>query len=68
MAAPLEQGHCGAILLKAIEVFEEQKPRGLLGVVELGATTGLLTKAVIDYPERLFKGAAGFPIAGTGRS
>jgi hypothetical protein len=53
--------------LKTIEVFEEEKPRGLLGVVELGATTGFLTKAVIDHPERLFKGAAGFPITGTGR-
>ena len=64
-SATLQQGHGGAVVLQAIEVFEEQQPGGLLGVVELGAAAGLLAQAVVDGAEGRFEaagcGAVGAP-------
>ena len=44
-----------AVQFEVIEVLEEQQPRGLLGVVELGGASGLLTEDIIDIPECLFE-------------
>jgi hypothetical protein len=38
---------------QTVEVFAEQQPGGLLGVVELGAATGFLAQAVVDGTEGL---------------
>ena len=37
-----QRGLVGLVLLQAVEVFQEQEPGGLLGVVEFGGATGLL--------------------------
>jgi hypothetical protein len=52
---PFELGLHGFVLLEAIEIFEEQEPSGLLGVVQLGGAAGLLAEHVIDVFEGLFK-------------
>jgi len=43
------------ILLQPVEVFQEQQPRGLLGVVQLGGAAGLLAKDIVDVLERLLE-------------
>lgn len=52
---PLQCRYVGSVLLKAIEVLEEQKPRRLLGVVELRRTASLLSEDIVDISKRLFK-------------
>jgi hypothetical protein len=52
---PLKLGFVGLILLQPIQVFQEQQPRGLLGVIQLGRTAGLFSKHVVDILERLLK-------------
>jgi len=47
VAVPLKQGHGGPVVLQAVEVFEEQQPGGLLGVVELGAAARLLAQTIV---------------------
>ena len=48
-------GLCGFVLLQAIQVFQEQQPGGLLGVVQLGRAPGLCPQHVVDVFKRLFK-------------
>jgi hypothetical protein len=43
------------VLLQPVEVFQEQQPRGLLRVVQLGSATSLLAENVVDIPEGLFE-------------
>jgi len=43
------------VLLQPVEVFQEQQPRGLLGVVQLGGAASLLAKDIVDIPKGLFK-------------
>jgi hypothetical protein len=38
-----------------VDVFQEQQPRGLLGVVQLGGAASLLAKDVVDIAEGLFE-------------
>lgn len=45
----------GALVLKVVQVFEKQHPRGLLGVVQLGGAAGLFPEHVVDITEGLFK-------------
>ena len=47
-----EQGEL--ILVESIEVFEEEEPRGLLGVVELGGAVGFFPEDIVDILEGLF--------------
>ena len=43
------------LLLQIIEIFEEEQPRGLLGVVELGGASGLLAEDIVDVSKSLFE-------------
>ena len=45
----------GPLVLKIIEVFEEQHPGGLLGIVQLRRATGLFPENVIYVFESLFE-------------
>jgi fumarate hydratase, class I len=45
----------GLVLLQAVEVFQEQQPGGLLGVVQFGGAAGLFPEDVVDVLEGLFK-------------
>jgi hypothetical protein len=49
----------GAVLFEAVEVFQEEEPGCLLGVVELGRATGFLAESVVDVSEGLLE--HGFP-------
>ncbi len=50
-----QRGLGALVLLKIVEVFEEQQPRRPLGVIEFAGATRLFTKDVIDVSESLFK-------------
>ena len=52
---PFERGFSGFVRLKAVEVFEEEQPGRLLGVIELGGASRFLAQHVIDVFKRLFK-------------
>ena len=43
------------VLFKPIEVFQEQQPRRLLGVVEFGGATGLFPEHIVNIFEGLFE-------------
>jgi hypothetical protein len=43
------------VLLQPVQVFQEQQPGGLLGVIQLGGTTGLFSEHIINIFERLFE-------------
>ena len=45
----------GFVLLEAVEVFEEEEPGCLFGVIEFGGTAGFLPENVVDVLEGLFK-------------
>ena len=51
----VQRGFGGFVLLQAVEVFQEEEPGGLLGVVELGGAAGLFPEDVVDVFEGLFK-------------
>ena len=42
-------------MLQGVEVFQEQEPGSLLGVVELAGTPGILPEDVVDVFEGLFE-------------
>ncbi len=50
-----QSGLIGQVLLEAVEVFEEEQPGRLLGVVELGRAARLFPEDVIDVFEGLFE-------------
>ena len=52
---PVQRGFVGPVLLQPVEVFQEQQPGGLLGVVEFGRAAGLFPEHVVDVLEGLFK-------------
>jgi len=52
---PFESGFIGLVLLQAVEVFEEQQLRRLLGVIEFGRASRLSPQDVVDVFEGLFK-------------
>lgn len=47
----------GPFPLQVVQILEEQHPRGLLGIVQLGGATGLLPKHIVDVAESLFEHA-----------
>ena len=51
----LQRRLIGEVLLEAVEVFQEQQPGRLLGIVELGRASCLLPQDVVDVLEGLFK-------------
>ncbi len=57
----LQRGFVGLVLLQPVQVFQEEEPRGLLGVVQFGGTAGLFPEDVIDVLEGLFKLVRGGP-------
>ena len=52
---PSSAASIGLVLLQPVEVFQEQQPGGLLGVVEFGGAAGLFPEDVVDVFEGLFK-------------
>ena len=52
---PVERGFVGPVLLQRVEVFQEEEPGGLLGVVELRGAARLFPENVVDILEGLFK-------------
>ncbi len=46
------------VQLKIVEVFQEQQPGRLLGVIEFGGTPGFFPKDVVDVFEGLFEHAS----------
>jgi hypothetical protein len=42
-------------MLEIVEIFEEQNPGGLLGVVQLGGAAGLFPQDVVDVLEGLLE-------------
>ena len=51
----VEGGFIGFVLLQCVEVFQEEEPGGLLGVVQLGGAAGLLAEDIVNVLEGLFK-------------
>jgi hypothetical protein len=45
----------GFVLLERVEILQEEKPGGLLDVVELGGAAGFFPEDVIDVFEGLFE-------------
>ena len=52
----VERGLGRLFAFQVIEIFQEQEPGRLLGIIELGRTAGLFPEHVIDVLEGLFKG------------
>ena len=52
---PLQRRFVGSVLLQPVQVFQEQQPRGLLGVVQFGRAAGLFPEDVVDVLEGLLK-------------
>ena len=50
-----EGGFVDFIVFEGVEVFEEEEPGGLFGVVEFGGATGFFAKDVVDVFEGLFE-------------
>ena len=44
-----------SVLLQQVEVFQEEEPGGLLGIVELGGAAGLFPEDVVYVSEGLFE-------------
>jgi len=51
----LQRGLGGLVLLKIIQVLQEQQPGSLLGVIKLGRAARFFPKDVIDVFEGLFE-------------
>ena len=52
---PVQRGLVGPVLFQPVEVFQEQQPGGLLGVVQLGGASGLFPEDIVDVLEGLFE-------------
>ncbi len=52
---PSSAASVGLVLLQPVEIFQEQEPRGLLGVIQLGGAAGFFPQDVVDVLECLFK-------------
>ena len=51
----VERGFGGLVVFEGIEVFQEEQPRGLLGVVEFAGATGIFPEDIVDVFEGLFE-------------
>ena len=54
---PRKRRFIGTVLLQPIEILQEQQPRSLLGVVQLGRAASLFPEHIIDVLKRLLKHA-----------
>jgi hypothetical protein len=54
-----QRGFVGLVLLQPVQIFEEEEPRGLLGVIQLGGAAGRFPEDVVDVLEGLFKPCQG---------
>ena len=55
MSAAFQRSTALALLLQIIQIFQEQNPGCLFDIVQLGRTSVLLAKGVVDILEDLFK-------------
>jgi hypothetical protein len=51
----MQLGNLGAVLFEGVEVFEEEKPGGLLDIVEFRGAAVVLAEDGVDALECLFK-------------
>ena len=51
----IEGGFSGLVVFEGVEVFQEEQPRGLLGVVEFAGAAGVFPENVVDVFESLFE-------------
>jgi hypothetical protein len=51
----VEGGFGGLVVLQGVEVFQEQEPGGLLGVIQFAGATGVFPEHVVDIFEGLFE-------------
>jgi len=58
---PLQFGFHGFVLFQRVEIFQEEQPRSLLGIVEFGGATRLFPENVVDILEGLFEHGCLFP-------
>jgi len=52
---PVQRGFGRLILLQPVEVFQEEEPGSLLGVVELAGAAGVLPEDIVDVFESLLE-------------
>ena len=52
---PSRGGFGGLVVLQGVELFQEEQPGGLLGVVQLAGAAGVFPEDVVDVFEGLFK-------------
>ena len=62
----VELGFGGFVAFEGVEVFQEQQPGCLFGVVQLAWAAGVFLKDVVDVLEGLFKHRAGWQFEGGG--
>ncbi len=55
VALALQHGLSGLVLFQPIQIFQEQQPGRLLGVIEFGGTAAFFPERVVDVLEGLFK-------------
>ena len=55
----VEGGFGGFVRLKGVEVFQEEQPGGLLGVVEFAGAAGVFPEDVVDVFKGLFEQGRG---------
>ena len=55
VSSPLKFGLSCFIVFECIEVFQEQEPRTLLGVIQFAGASGILVEDVVDVFEGLFE-------------
>jgi hypothetical protein len=49
-------GYLGRLLLlQSVKILQEEKPRGLLGIVEFAGATGILPEDIVDIFEGLLE-------------
>jgi hypothetical protein len=61
VAPTFQLGLGGAVSLQSVQVFQEQQPGQLLGVVQLPGTAGILVLDVVDVLEGLFEHVLSVP-------
>ena len=61
VALALQLGLVRLVLLQRVEIFQEQEPGGLLGIVQLGRAAGFLPEHIVDVSKGLVKHAGGSP-------
>ena len=55
-----EHGFVGPLVLHVVQVLEEQQPRSLLGIVQLGGQPFVVAHGAVDVVEGVFKHGEGF--------